>query len=142
MPGSSEDHAASETIALPDPLPDYLLNEYDPEYVALSGRTLVRYGGEGAAGDPQWLSDGGTVTVLAPGEVVIGTRVETTYDGIRIRRDPSLAAAVVTMLPHGAPLDVVDGPMAGDGYVWWRVTSLTGEAGWVAGKFLRPAHAI
>jgi hypothetical protein len=53
-------------------------------------------------------------------------------DCVNVRENPSLNATVATCLADGARLRIVEGPMAADGYEWWRLEGL----GWAAGMYL------
>jgi hypothetical protein len=53
-------------------------------------------------------------------------------DCVNVRDQPSLSATVKTCLADGARLRVVEGPVAADGYQWWRLEGL----GWAAGMYL------
>ena len=55
-------------------------------------------------------------------------------DCVNIREAPSTSARIRQCLPDGARLRVVDGPVAADGYEWWRLDGL----GWAAGRYLSP----
>jgi uncharacterized protein YraI len=57
-------------------------------------------------------------------------------EGLNLRADHSLAAAVVALLPNGTRVAVVGGPVAVEGFEWWSIEA-NGQRGWCAGAFLR-----
>lgn len=78
-----------------------------------------------------------SMTPLAAGSFAI-----TTIDNVRVRSEPSVEATsrkYSPLLPIGTTLYVIDGPVAGSEYDWWRI-ALVDQAltdglgyGWVAG---------
>lgn len=51
----------------------------------------------------------------------------------RLRKNPSLSARIIELIPEGDPVKILDGPECNDGLVWWRVRVLeTGATGWTA----------
>jgi hypothetical protein len=73
---------------------------------------------------------------LRPGVTAI---VDTgSNDGLRVRRDPGQAGAVLRTLRNGDRLTILDGPREVDGLAWYRV-QFADEPGWVAGNFIKPA---
>jgi hypothetical protein len=52
----------------------------------------------------------------------------------RVRAAPALSAEVIGELGPGTVMQIVDGPVCADGYVWWQVehSSLPGGKGWTA----------
>lgn len=71
-----------------------------------------------------------------PGELVLisGTGGE----GLRLREAPSLNAAVRLVALESEVFEVIEGPVAADGYHWWRVTNPydRSKEGWAADRFL------
>ncbi|MGQ9586552.1 MAG: SH3 domain-containing protein [Anaerolineae bacterium] len=59
---------------------------------------------------------------------------------LRLRETPSLGSATLRLVKEGTVLQVVEGPVEADGYVWWKVRDQRGQAGWAAGNWLAP-HA-
>ena len=53
-------------------------------------------------------------------------------DCVNIREAPSTSARVKQCLPDGARLRIVEGPVAGNGYQWWRLEGL----GWAVSDYL------
>ena len=52
------------------------------------------------------------------------TVVRSQVDGLRLREDPTTAAASLGTLANGAPSYVVDGPVMADGYTWYLLSGL------------------
>ncbi len=76
-----------------------------------------------------------------PTAVGVGATVEVAAqgNGLNMREGPGLTFKILTLLPDGTRLKVIDGPREADGYTWWQVRTLDdGREGWVAGDFLRP----
>ena len=60
------------------------------------------------------------------------------YDGrLNFRADPGLGTTVINVLEADTLLAVIDGPIAADGYTWYRVFNYYYGPGWAAGEFLR-----
>jgi uncharacterized protein YgiM (DUF1202 family) len=66
----------------------------------------------------------------------IGTRVAVATDALNVRAAPGLGASVVNLLPHGYVAFISGGPVAADGYTWYRIDAMGVTLGWVAGEFL------
>jgi hypothetical protein len=74
-----------------------------------------------------------------PTGTVVVTRAD---EGLRVRSEPSIEAGSAKyepLLPEGTSLEVLEGPVAGSGYDWYRVAILAGASldgglreGWVA----------
>jgi hypothetical protein len=58
-----------------------------------------------------------------------------TADGLNVRSDHSSRAAVLGVLPNGARVAVLAGPVDADGHTWWQIAA-NGQQGWCAGAFL------
>jgi Tol biopolymer transport system component len=54
-------------------------------------------------------------------------------DGLNLRQSPSLSAEVIKKLKEGEVIQVLEGPVEAEDYLWWRVR-LEGsdDEGWVA----------
>jgi hypothetical protein len=63
------------------------------------------------------------------------TAVVSAPDGLNLRAEPALQAPLVAVLPTGARVAIVGGPIAADGFEWWNVDS-DGRRGWCAGAYL------
>ncbi|RMG96489.1 MAG: SH3 domain-containing protein [Chloroflexi bacterium] len=61
--------------------------------------------------------------------------------GVTVRGGPSISNLPLTVAPEGDVLLVLDGPVEGNGFLWWQVRLEDGTEGWVAGDFLTPAPA-
>jgi len=70
---------------------------------------------------------------LRAGQTVIVTG---TGDCLNVRDAPSLEAAIITCVPDGTSLVIVEGPEPSAGRNWWRV-DVAGEQGWAAEEYLR-----
>ena len=55
-------------------------------------------------------------------------------DCVNVREQPTTSGAIKACLPDGARLKIVEGPVAADGYTWWRLDGL----GWAVGIYLSP----
>lgn len=62
--------------------------------------------------------------------------VVTAAEGLYLRADHSTNADVVVLIPTGARVTVVGGPVASPDFQWWNV-EYAGQSGWCAGAFLR-----
>jgi uncharacterized protein YkwD len=67
---------------------------------------------------------------LAAGQIAV---VNTPNDCLHARAAASVSAPVLTCVPDGTSVLLVDGPVTADGYTWWEAFG----AGWVAGAYLR-----
>lgn len=68
---------------------------------------------------------GGTLTIGQPARV-------SAAGGLNLRQAPSSAGVLVTRLGFGQRVSVLEGPVAADGYIWWRVDDGQGNVGWGA----------
>lgn len=64
-----------------------------------------------------------------------GTRVKTT-DRVRVRFSPSLTGKTERIEAAGIKGTLITGPLANDGYLWWRMRYDSGSQGWSAGDWL------
>jgi hypothetical protein len=62
---------------------------------------------------------------------------------LRVREEPAINAAMVGMIRGVSTVYIIDGPLAADGYQWYRIgytgSSATGQQpgiGWAAGEYL------
>lgn len=73
-------------------------------------------------------------------ELAVGCQAWVTRAGglqLRMRSAPTIAADnIITRLPIGTEMALAEGPESADGLSWWRVTTVGGNEGWVAGEFL------
>jgi len=74
------------------------------------------------------------------GGLAVGSAAEvsgTEGDGLSVRAEPSAQGALRTVLPDGTVVQVLEGPVAGGGLQWFRVSyDAQGSTGWVAGRYL------
>ena len=78
------------------------------------------------------IPDGGGESGFAPGQAAIVTG---TGDCLNMRSEPSINGAVITCLPDGSSLSIVEGPEKEGSRIWWRVEA-AGSTGWVAEEYL------
>lgn len=90
---------------------------------------------------PLALASGSTISPAdaAPGDGEVGSltigggAVINTTDGDRLnmRSGPGVDFSRLARLADGAQVIVLEGPVAADGFVWWRVRTVDGTEGWV-----------
>jgi hypothetical protein len=56
---------------------------------------------------------------------------------LRLRSAAGTSGQVLFKLPVGTQMKLLEGPTPANGYTWWRVTTIGGREGWVAGEELR-----
>lgn len=81
---------------------------------------------------------------VAPDEITIGFYAEvanTEGFGVTIRGGPSTNNVAITVAEEGAIVLTLDGPVEGNGYLWWQVRLSDGVEGWAAADFLAPSSA-
>jgi hypothetical protein len=72
-------------------------------------------------------------TTVPSGVLTVGgqARTNTTAgDMLRIRTGAGTAFQVTFQLTSGTPVTLREGPVAADGYVWWRIETADGRTGW------------
>lgn len=72
-------------------------------------------------------------TAVPPGVLAVGgqARTNTTAgDLLRVRTGAGIAFQVAFQLPTGTLVTLREGPVAADGYVWWRIETADGRSGW------------
>jgi uncharacterized protein YgiM (DUF1202 family) len=52
--------------------------------------------------------------------------------GLNLRDNPSSGANLLTQLGVGQRVSVTEGPVAADGYIWWKLDDGQGSIGWAA----------
>jgi hypothetical protein len=88
--------------------------------------------------------DGGTRGIASSStdaaDLKAGTSAVVRADGdcLRVRDTPGLGGKLLTRLPEGAVVQVLDGKQSADGYDWQKVQSGS-IVGWAASKYLQPA---
>ncbi len=54
-------------------------------------------------------------------------------DGLNLRQSPALSAEVIKKLKEGEEIQVLEGPVEAEEYLWWRIRLVgSGDEGWVA----------
>ncbi len=91
-------------------------------------------------------SPAATATPVAPppppaGVVAVGAYVQirgTGGDGLRLRTEPSLQAAILALAKEEEVFQVVEGPHIADGYTWWRLQAPydAQRGGWAVANYL------
>jgi hypothetical protein len=67
------------------------------------------------------------------GNIVVGQQARiVAVSGVNIRQEPSTSAARAGFYASGALVDVLEGPVSADDYVWWKVDDRYGKSGWIA----------
>ena len=56
---------------------------------------------------------------------------------LRLRSGAGTSQTILDKLPVGTQMTLLEGPQAANGLTWWRVRTLGGREGWVAGEELR-----
>jgi SH3-like domain-containing protein len=51
-------------------------------------------------------------------------------DGVNMRSEPSTSAELIRYLPSRLKVTIVEGPVDGEGYRWWRLDDGEGNVGW------------
>lgn len=72
-------------------------------------------------------------------DIAVGSAVAVTGtggDGLNVRSTPATNGAVIGVEAEGAQGNVLEGPIAADGYSWWRVQWTDGLAGWSVSRYL------
>lgn len=116
-----------DTVTVPDPLPEFLQNEFDPALIAASGKQLIQYPDDGSYVEPKLTAR----PKLAPGVVVV-----TSESGVRLRAEPGTDGDLIKPLRNRTALTIVEGPKQADTYTWWKVRMDDGTEGWVVEDFL------
>jgi hypothetical protein len=56
---------------------------------------------------------------------------------LRLRAGAGSNQSIIARLPVGTQLTLLEGPQTANGFNWWRVRTVGGREGWVAGENLR-----
>jgi hypothetical protein len=77
------------------------------------------------------------------GVILLGDLIEvfgTSGDGVRLRSDPTLDGTVVGLGMDSDVFQVEEGPVEGEGHVWWYLVNPydTARQGWAVADYLRP----
>lgn len=85
---------------------------------------------------------GAVPNVQPGGALVVGGRAIVAQQGdqLNLRTAPSTGgnSSVISALPAGTSLQIVEGPTQAEGFTWWRVR-VNDQEGWVVGDFLSAA---
>lgn len=106
------------------------VGDNDPASDYFSTEAYIAWGGIGAGvTDSAGSGSTGLSTVLqVGGQATIRT---TDGDSLNVRGGAGTGFAVVAKAAPGSVVDLLDGPQAADGYVWWLVRLASGQEGWV-----------
>ena len=72
-------------------------------------------------------------------DIYLGATVQvanTDGTGLNIRSDPSTSGEVLSVFLDGTQVQVIDGPVEAEGFVWWQITGNEVEAGWTVSDYL------
>jgi spore germination protein YaaH len=61
-------------------------------------------------------------TLGTPDSIAVGGFATVLVDGMHMRTSPATDASVMATLDSGAALQVIGGPVSGEGYTWWQVS--------------------
>lgn len=78
-------------------------------------------------------SEGPTLTPTAEPELTVGgAAVVTTTggDALNVRSGPGRSFDIVTRLPDGTVVSIIEGPQRADGFTWWKIRTADGVEGW------------
>ena len=76
----------------------------------------------------------------SPAVSMVGKEVFTTEDDLRVRAGPSTSQAIVKTQSRNVLGVVTDGPVAADGYIWWKIDYEDGTTGWSAQDWLKASE--
>ena len=60
--------------------------------------------------------------------------------GVNMREGSGVTFAIVETVLDDTILEIIEGPVDGDGYTWWRVRIEDGREGWTVQDFMVPAN--
>ena len=101
---------------------------------ATEGWYPVVYNGQGGWAYGAYLSIDGITAAGVPASTS-GTATVVTAE-LNMRSGPGFDFRIVTTLPYGTTVEIVDGPQNGNGYSWLRVRAAQARMGWVAAQYL------
>ncbi len=58
--------------------------------------------------------------------------------GVNFRQDASTGAKIIRTLGEGEVLQVTDGPVSANDFIWWKLKDPNGTEGWAAQDYLQP----
>jgi len=77
-----------------------------------------------------------------PAEIAIGIYVKVSGTGgtdLSFRNGPGTNYARLKIVAEGSVLQVLDGPVEADDYVWWQLQDVSdGVVGWAVADYLEP----
>jgi uncharacterized protein YgiM (DUF1202 family) len=76
-------------------------------------------------------ADPGIRSLLVVGQDAIVTLTER-RDALRMRNAAGLEGRVISLLPNGTRVRVIDGPRQLDNFSWWQIRTPEGNVGWAA----------
>jgi len=83
-----------------------------------------------------------TPVLAVPTEIAIGIYIQVGDTGgsdLSFRAGPSTNHTRLKVIAEGAVLQVLDGPVEADGYVWWQLQDVSdGMVGWAVADYLQP----
>lgn len=101
----------SDTVKVPNPIPEYLANEFDPKAITADGKTVVRYDRAGGpTPTPSASSSGRPVAGSSPVATRLleeGGTATTTDTGVRMRDAPGTNGDVVEELEIGTIVTIL-----------------------------------
>ena len=100
---------------------------------------------DGAPNEPATLTfNEGDGTVAGGPTETVPTVVTTNAGGVNMRDEPSVNGEIVDQIDEGIELEVLDGPVDADEYVWYqlRVNTEDGSEGWMVADFLDGLDAV
>ncbi len=78
----------------------------------------------------------------APATLAVGASTMVTGTnglGVNLRQNSTTTGDIVQILGDDTPLTIVEGPVEGEGYQWWKVRLDDGTEGWVVQEYLASA---
>jgi hypothetical protein len=92
-------------------------------YLGLDGRTYAfRVRATDVHGNVSAFKVLPLANLSVPGSIAVGGFATVLADGLRMRATPSTGAAIMTTLSVGDALQVIGGPVSGEGYTWYEVS--------------------
>jgi alanyl-tRNA synthetase len=88
---------------------------------------------------PASTSLGGAAEAPAAGGLAVGVTAfvrQTGGKNLRLRNGPGLDTNAFDGLAPGTSMTLLEGPLQKDNYPWWRIRTIDGREGWVAGTEL------
>lgn len=67
----------------------------------------------------------------------ITTMTTNSVDGVNLRNITSSTGNRVELIPNNQQVTVLEGPVANEGYNWYKVQSASGGVGWVAQEYMK-----